>query len=96
MKKKVKQGIEEIKQKVVPILKRHGVTKAGIFGSLIRGEAEKKSDLDILVEISKSDVSLLDFIGLKIELEEALGKKVDLVEYTAIKPLLRERILRQG
>ena len=95
MKKKVKQGIEEIKQKVVPILKRHGVTKAGIFGSLIRGEAEKKSDLDILVEISKSDVSLLDFIGLKIELEEALGKKVDLVEYTAIKPLLRERILRE-
>lgn len=94
MKEKAKQSIEEMKGKVVPILKRYGVSKAGIFGSLSRGEAKKESDIDILVEISKSGVSLLDFIGLKLELEEALGKKVDLVEYTAIKPLLRERILK--
>ena len=52
------------------------------------------SDIDILVEISK-DISLLDFVGLKLEIEEALGRKVDLVEYKTIKPLLKERILQE-
>jgi len=84
--------IEEIKQKILPILRRHGVKKAGIFGSIVRGEAREDSDIDILVEI-ESDISLLDFVGLKLEIEEALGRKIDLVEYSTIKPLLRERIL---
>jgi len=47
-----------------------------------------------LVEIEK-DISLLDFVGLKLEIEDKLGKKLDLVEYNAIKPLLRERILKE-
>jgi len=51
------------------------------------------SDIDILVDIKK-DISLLDFVGLKLELEEALGQKVDLVEYSTIKPVLKERILK--
>ena len=86
--------IDEIKSKVVPVLKRYGVKKAAIFGSVVRGEAEADSDIDILVEI-ESDMSLLDFVGLKIEIEEALGKKVDLVEYSTIKPLIKERILSE-
>jgi len=40
-------------------------------------------------------MSLLDFVGLKLEIEEALGRKVDLVEYSTIKPLLKERILNE-
>ena len=52
------------------------------------------SDIDILVEI-KSDMSLLDYIGIKLELEEALKMKVDLVEYETIKPLIREKILNE-
>jgi hypothetical protein len=87
--------IEEVREKITPILRRYGVSKAGVFGSLVRGEADKESDVDILVEITKSDVSLLDFVGLKLELEEALGKKVDLVEYSTIKPLLKEIILNE-
>jgi len=47
-----------------------------------------------LVEIN-NDLSLLDFAALKIELEEALGKSIDLVEYSTIKPLIRERILNE-
>lgn len=86
--------IEEIKDKVIPILKRYGVKRAAIFGSLARGEAKITSDVDILVEI-ESDISLLDFVGLKIEIEEALGGKVDLVEYSTIKPLIKERILSE-
>ncbi len=43
----------------------------------------------------EDDISLLDFVGIKIELEEATGRKVDLVEYDTIKPLLQERILNE-
>jgi len=86
--------MEEIKRKILPILKRYGIKRAGLFGSCVRGEMKKDSDIDLLVEIEK-DISLLDFVGLKLEIEEALGKKVDLVEYKMIKSLLKERILNE-
>lgn len=88
----MKTHIEEIKRKILPILQRYGVKRAGLFGSYVREEMREDSDFDILVEID-GDISLLDFVGLKLEIEEALGRKVDLVEYDTIKPLLRERIL---
>jgi len=88
------ESIEEIKEKIMPILQQYGITKAAIFGSLAKGEATTSSDVDILVEI-KGDMSLLDFIGIKIELEEALKMKVDLVEYDTIKPIIKERILAE-
>jgi predicted nucleotidyltransferase len=86
--------VNDIKSKILPILRKYNVKKAGIFGSMARNEENEESDVDILVEID-SDISLLDFVGMKIEIEEALGKKVDLVEYNAIKPLLRKRILKE-
>lgn len=86
--------IEEVKEKILPILQRHGVKKVGLFGSFVRDEMREDSDIDILVEI-ENDMGLLDFIGLKLEIEEALGMKVDLVEYSTIKPLLRERIMSE-
>jgi len=85
---------EEIKQKILPILQRYGVTRAGIFGSYARREIHEDSDLDLIVEIGK-DISLLDFIGLKIELEDTMGINIDLVEYNTLKPLLRDRILSE-
>lgn len=90
----MKIDIEEIKRKILPILQPYGVKKIGLFGSCVRGKIREDSDIDILVEIDK-DISLLDFVGLKLEIEEALGRKVDLVEYNTIKPLLRERILKE-
>ncbi|MEK6825828.1 MAG: nucleotidyltransferase family protein [Nanoarchaeota archaeon] len=85
--------IDEIKQKILPILKDHKVTKAGIFGSYARGEQKKKSDVDILVEINDDNMGLLGFIRLKNILERALDRKIDLVEYSLIRKELRERIL---
>ncbi len=87
--------INEIKRKVLPVLRKYDLKKAGIFGSVARGELREDSDVDILVEIERDDISLLDFVGIKLELEDALGRKVDLVEYDTIKPLLRERILAE-
>ncbi len=66
--------------------------KVGLFGSCVRGDMRKDSDIDILVDIEKN-ISLLEFVELK--LENLLDKKVDLVEYNTIKPLLRERILKE-
>ena len=90
----MRKNIEDIKRKILPILQRYGVKKIGLFGSCVRGEMREDSDIDILVEIEK-DISLLDFIGIKLEIEETLGRKVDLVEYCTIKPLLRDRILKE-
>lgn len=90
----MRNDINKIKQKILPILKKYGVERIALFGSCVRGEMGKDSDVDILVDI-KADISLLDFVGLKQKIEEVLERKVDLVEYDTLKPLLRERILRE-
>ncbi len=82
----------EIQEKILPVLQRHGIKRAGIFGSVARGEASPESDVDVLVELDRQ-ASLLDFIGIKLDLEDVLGRSVDLVEYAAIKPRLRDRML---
>lgn len=87
-------SIDNIKSAIRPVLEKNGITKAGIFGSFARNESNQNSDLDILVKIEKN-ISLLDFIGIKLELEDILGRKVDLVEYDAIKPSLKEFILKE-
>lgn len=86
--------LKEIEKKILPILKKHNVKKAGFFGSYVRGEEEKKSDVDILVELEKN-LSLLDVIGIKLELERAIKKRVDLVEYETIRPELKKIILKE-
>ncbi len=86
--------IGQIRQSILPILQRYGVSKAALFGSIVTDQMRPDSDIDILVQID-SDISLLDFVGLKIELEEVLKRSVDLGEYDTIKPLLRERILKE-
>ena len=85
---------QQIKQSILPILRRYGVSRAALFGSAIRGQMRSESDIDILVQIDK-DISLLEFVGLKLDLEEALKRNVDLGEYETIKPLIRERILKE-
>ena len=86
--------IERIKLSILPVLRRYSVSKAALFGSVVRGRMQPDSDIDILVQID-SDISLLDFVGLKIELEQALKRNVDLVEYDTIKPFIREAILKE-
>jgi len=76
------------------ILKKHDVEKAALFGSFVRGEQTKKSDIDLLVQF-KGEKSLLDLVGLKQELEDKFKRKVDVLTYGSLHPLLRERILRE-
>ena len=87
-------SVEEMKQRILPILQKYNIKRAGLFGSYARGEMREDSDIDILVEIA-DDISLLDFVGIKLEIEDILGKKIYLVEYNTIKPLIRERIIKE-
>ena len=85
---------QTIKKKILPILKRQGVIRAAVFGSFARGEMTKNSDIDILVKLAKNK-SLLDLVGLKLELEDKLGRDVDVISYGGIHPLLKSIILKE-
>jgi hypothetical protein len=75
---------------------KYGVKSIGIFGSYVRGEQKKRSDVDILVEFEESsDLSLLDFIGLESYLGLILGVKVDLVEKQTLKPRIGKHVLEE-
>ncbi|MBI4281194.1 nucleotidyltransferase family protein [Candidatus Uhrbacteria bacterium] len=86
--------ITQIKQKAVPILKKAGVKRSALFGSVVRGEATDESDIDILVE-PPDGIGLFRFIGLEQELQDALGRRVDLVSFNGLKPRIRDRVLHE-
>ena len=89
---KINKNIEKIKPKILSVLKKYKIKKASIFGSYARGENKKSSDIDILIEQSKG--MGLEFVGLALDLEDALKRKVDLVSYGGIHPLIRKNILK--
>lgn len=86
--------LDDIKAKAIPILKQAKVKKASMFGSYVRGEETNNSDIDFLVDLPEN-ATLLDLVGLKFDLEEALQKKVDVVEYQGLKPRIKNSILEQ-
>ena len=85
---------QEIIATTARVLRNHGVRRAALFGSLVRGEATPHSDIDLLVEMSDGQ-SLLDLVDVKLDLEESLQRKVDVLTYDSISPLLRDQILRE-
>ncbi len=93
MRKALPKDLQIIRRRAVPIFRRYGVKRAAVFGSFARGEEKKKSDVDLLVDIPP--MGLLDFIGLKQDLEERLQRKVDLVSYRRIHPVLKRQILQE-
>ena len=86
--------IKEIENKISPALKQYHVRKALHFGSIVRGETTEESDIDLLVELPET-ASLLYLAGLKIYLEELLGKNVDVLTYDSLPPLIKDRILEE-
>ncbi|MBS3078789.1 nucleotidyltransferase family protein [Candidatus Pacearchaeota archaeon] len=83
--------IEKLKPKIIEILRKKGIKKAGIFGSYARGEQKEGSDIDILIEPVEG--MGLKFVGLNLELEKELGIKVDLISYNGINTHLKKYIL---
>ena len=87
--------IDSIKLLLTNVLKKYAIKKAAVFGSFARNEAGIDSDVDLLIETGKP-LTLFDVLRLEKELEDAVQRKIDVVEYSAIKPSIRENILKEA
>jgi predicted nucleotidyltransferase len=90
--------VEDIKRILLrnkaELRKRFKVKTIGVFGSYVRGEQKRQSDVDLLVEFEEP-VGLFEFMDLEMYLTDLLGVKVDLVSKKALKPHIGERILKE-
>ncbi|MHA1353292.1 MAG: nucleotidyltransferase family protein [Candidatus Heimdallarchaeaceae archaeon] len=87
----ITRELEKIKEEISTQFKAEII---GLFGSYVRGEQKEGSDLDILVRFNEG-ASLFDYIGLADFLEEKLQLKVDVVSERAVRPELRDQILKE-
>ena len=93
--------LNEIRAKIAEkkdfLKKTYGVQEIGVFGSIVRGEDTPLSDVDLLFDIGRNreTFSLFDMADMKSYLENLLGKSVDVVDKINIRPLLKERILKE-
>jgi uncharacterized protein len=83
------------RQDVLRIAGKYGAHRIRVFGSVARGEADDRSDVDFLVDLDPGR-SLLDLGGLQFELEALLGCPVDVVTERGLKARIRERVLREA
>lgn len=88
------QIISRIKEALPALREKHGLTSVGIFGSYVRDDQTRGSDVDILVEFEKP-LSLFRFMALELELGDLIGLKVDLVMKTTLKPAIGKHILSE-
>jgi len=87
--------LEEKREEILRIASEHGAREVRVFGSVARGEADRESDIDFLVEL-ETGRSLMDLGGLQMELESLLGRRVDVVTVRGLKARIRERVLREA
>lgn len=86
--------VEVIRENLPELHSTYKVSKIGVFGSFARGEAKETSDVDVLVEFNQR-VGLFHFIELQERLSKMLGRKVDMGEPEAIKPMIKDTILQE-
>jgi hypothetical protein len=91
----IKDLLRKKRDEIIRTAAKHGARNIRIFGSVSRGEADEQSDIDLLVEMDPGR-SLLDHAALWLELQEILGRRVDVISDRGIKPRIRERVLREA
>ena len=87
--------IERFRNEILSLAARHGASNVRVFGSLARGEDSEHSDLDLLIQLGE-DRSLLDVVGLKLDLEDLIHCPVDVVTEGALSPYIRDRVLAEA
>jgi hypothetical protein len=87
--------LKEKRADILRIAAQHGARNVRLFGSAARGEARPDSDIDVLVEFEPGR-TLLDRIGLMQDLEDLLGRKVDVVTEKALHRMIRQQVLEQA
>lgn len=88
-------AIEILKKHESAIKEKFYVQKIGIFGSFARGEEKEDSDIDVLVDFQEEAKTFDNFMELKFFLEDLFARKIDLVTVSALRPQLKEDILRE-
>jgi len=83
------------REEILRIAEKHGARNVRVFGSVARGEADSKSDIDLLVEF-KRGTTLLGHAALVQELEDLLGVRVDVVSERGLRDRVRERVMREA
>jgi len=91
----VEEHLKEKREAILRIAAKHGARNVRVFGSVARGQADDRSDIDILVEMEKGR-SLLDLAGLWRELNELLGIRVDVVTEKGLRDSIREQVLKEA
>lgn len=86
------QQLEQYQQLILPVLKRYFIKRAAIFGSFAKGNITATSDMDLLIEPEK-DFTIFQMLQLEDEISELINRKVDLVEYSALKPSIKKEVL---
>jgi len=92
---KIEELLKAKREEILRVAAKRGARNVRIFGSVARGEADEASDIDILVDL-EPDRSLLDLGGLWSELNELLGRKVEVVTEKGLRERIRDRVLREA
>ena len=92
--KKLKQLLQERREEILEIAAKHGAFNVRVFGSVARGEETENSDIDFLINYDINKISSWFPVGLIHDLEDLLGRKVDVVTETGLKERIRDRVLR--
>jgi predicted nucleotidyltransferase len=87
--------LQKKREDILRIASKRGASNVRIFGSVARGEADPKSDIDLLVDLEPGR-SIFDLGGLLMDLQELLGQKVDVVTERGLRERIRERVLKEA
>ena len=87
--------LESIKNSIIPFVGDYAIKKVAVFGSVARGQDALDSDIDLLMDFGKN-FGVFDLIRLKQSLEDEIGRKIDIVEYSSIDPLIKDAILKEA
>ncbi len=85
--------IEEVQEKITPILKKYDIARAAVFGSVARDEAKKGSDVDLLIELGVP-MGMLKYMEMLHKMEECLGTSVDVVTEKSVNQFLKPYIIK--
>ena len=91
----VDELLQTKREDILQLARKYGAYNVRVFGSVARGEADEKSDIDFLVDMEK-ERSLLDLAGLLVDLEDLLGCKVDVVPEDSLRERIRGRVLKEA
>lgn len=87
--------LKEKRQEIVALAAKRGATNIRVFGSVARGEADEQSDIDFLVDLEEGR-TLLDLGGLLMDLQDLLGRKVDVATPDMLRQRIRQRVLSEA